>query len=863
MLPGKNTVFGAGNAYSARCKLLVVSLSMALYGTSLLPGLAIAAEASEEEFYFYSDLAVGALNKQNLAKVDNLELIAPGNYTVDIYINDNYFRTESVNFSKPTRGPLTPCLDDALLIALGIKPSEIALAGQSCSPLGKRVPDATSQFDLSSLRLNILVPQAKMVQVARGEVDPQSLDAGESILFTNYNAVAYRSEFLGQTSDSGYLGLNSGVNIGLWRLYNVANFQYNNSGTTRTTHFDSTRTYAKRALIALNSELTVGQSSTSGNLFGSLPFKGVQLASDERMLPQSRRGYAPEIRGTANTMAKVTVKQYGNIIYQETVSPGPFVINDLYPTNYEGDMTVEVTEADGRVSSFVVPFAAVPESVRPGSYKYNVSTGVVDSVSFSSSDPFADATLQYGLSNAITANSGLRVAEGYQALLMGGVWSGTLGALGSDFIWSRAAVGDDTQDGWRTGLSYSKNYLATGTNLTLTTWRYSTTGFRDLYDALGERYANRHGEVWNSFNYQQQNQFVININQTLGNYGAMYVSGSLTQYRHKPNDKQLQLGYTNTLGRINYNLNYSRQYSGRDGMENSGFEGWQGQRSATQQDTFTLSFSFPLGRDHGQYTPGVTNSLGITRGNDGTRSRDLNTTLYGLAPAQVGYSLGYSRRDGQDHTSANDWNASLNKRFSAVSASVSASRGAGYNQYSGTAIGGIVAHSGGVLFAPHLGETFGLIEAKGAEGATVQNAPDSVVNSRGYAVIPQLTPYTYNQVGLNVEDADVELLDSQKLVAPYAGAAVKVEIKTLSGDVLFARVVQRDGTPVPFGAQITDARGKSYGTINQGGQIYLRASANPGELTLRWGEEKPMVCRVDGLKQQSQKPLVRQELQCQ
>ncbi|WP_251276957.1 fimbria/pilus outer membrane usher protein, partial [Enterobacter hormaechei] len=88
--------------------------------------------------------------------------------------------------------------------------------------------------------------------------------------------------------------------------------------------------------------LLVGQSNTTGRVFDSLPFSGMQIASDERMYPASLRGYAPEIRGMARTNAKVTVRQNSAIIYETTVSPGEFVINDLYPTGFGGDLTVTV-----------------------------------------------------------------------------------------------------------------------------------------------------------------------------------------------------------------------------------------------------------------------------------------------------------------------------------------------------------------------------------------------------------------------------------------------------------------------------------------------------------------------------------------
>ncbi len=44
--------------------------------------------------------------------------------------------------------------------------------------------------------------------------------------------------------------------------------------------------------------------------------------SDDEMLPDSQRGFAPTIRGVAHSNAKVTVSQHGYVIYETFVSPG-------------------------------------------------------------------------------------------------------------------------------------------------------------------------------------------------------------------------------------------------------------------------------------------------------------------------------------------------------------------------------------------------------------------------------------------------------------------------------------------------------------------------------------------------------------
>ncbi len=110
----------------------------------------------------------------------------------------------------------------------------------------------------------------------------------------------------------------------------------------------------------MKSDITVGQSSSPADVFDSVPYTGVELKSDNDMLPDSEKGYAPIIRGTAHSNALVMVRQNGYVIYQNTVAPGAFEINDLYPTGSSGDLQVTVKETDGSESHFVVPFASVP-----------------------------------------------------------------------------------------------------------------------------------------------------------------------------------------------------------------------------------------------------------------------------------------------------------------------------------------------------------------------------------------------------------------------------------------------------------------------------------------------------------------------
>ena len=107
------------------------------------------------------------------------------------------------------------------------------------------------------------------------------------------------------------------------------------------------------------STLRLGQGWTDGTFFDSVSFIGGRLATDVRMLPGSRRGFAPSVSGVARTNARVTVTQNGALLYEATVPPGKFTFDDLYPTNAGGDLQVTIHEADGSQDTFTVPYATL------------------------------------------------------------------------------------------------------------------------------------------------------------------------------------------------------------------------------------------------------------------------------------------------------------------------------------------------------------------------------------------------------------------------------------------------------------------------------------------------------------------------
>jgi outer membrane usher protein FimD/PapC len=102
-----------------------------------------------------------------------------------------------------------------------------------------------------------------------------------------------------------------------------------------------------RPLPSNGAKLTLGETDFQSAIFDAFTYTGASLISDERMLPWSLRGYAPQITGIAQTNATVTVSLADRVIYQSKVPPGPFVIQDLNQS-VQGTLDVKVTEEDGR-----------------------------------------------------------------------------------------------------------------------------------------------------------------------------------------------------------------------------------------------------------------------------------------------------------------------------------------------------------------------------------------------------------------------------------------------------------------------------------------------------------------------------------
>ena len=825
-----------------RCNTVVAPL----IGLALVPATACA------EYYFDPALLQGSdfgksLDLDRFNQRDNA--LPTGDYVLDVYLNNQLIRRQaSIALVKPEgdKTDVQPCLSPELIALSAIRTTQ-NVTPNICLPIDALGPKISWEVDLSSLRLNMVVPQAGLLHSPRGFIPVSEWDAGETALFLRHNTNFYHTENTDSHLRYDYLwsNINAGFNLGLWQVRHQGNLRYaDDNQTGRHYKYNAVATSVQRPLPQLDSIIAFGDNYTNSSLFGNLSFNGVKLSTDQRMWPQGKRGYAPEVRGVATTTARVVVRQQGKVIYETTVAPGAFVINDLYNTRGQGDLTVDVVEANGQVSRFTVPYSAVPDSIRPGNWNYELAMGYVRQY-YSVENKFIEGVLQRGMSNVLTANMGSRLADNYQAFLAGGVLATSVGAFGLNTVFSSAHVeNNEKQQGWRVEASYSKTFT-TGTNLVLAAYRYSTSGYRDLQDVLGVRRQEKNGTLYYSDTLNQRNNFSATVSQPMGDWGMLSFTGSTSDYYNNASRiTQLQLGYSNSWRDISFNISAARQrstYSSRyfSSVNDRDFDN-ENQRKYTE-NTVSLGISIPF--DFGSSRSQINLDM--------NRSRDSRTATVGMSgttgeKSSTSWALYSGIEHNNDSGDSSTWGGNIEHRTSVGAFRAYASRGDSYQQYGLGMSGTLVAHRGGITAGPYTSDTFALVEAPGARGAKIRNGQGATVDRFGYAIHPSLTPYRYNTISLDSQNMadDVELQGGSKRLVPYAGAISRVTFKTTHGKATLINTTLPDSSQPPMGADVTDSNGEAVGIMGQGGQIYARLAAQSGVLFVKWGKTAAQQCQV-------------------
>ncbi|HBE9180243.1 TPA: fimbrial biogenesis outer membrane usher protein [Serratia fonticola] len=828
------------NIYNRKISYFLFSESNLLKLTMLFSAILFSGSYSEvvlAEDYFNPN-ALDKRGPQGIADIETLSIFSqskgqlPGEYVVDIYINNDFVGLNHLNFVADSKGQLLPEVTKQQLVEWGVNPNSsselLSLGSESpITELQRYIADASTQFDFAQQKLFISIPQAAMKATARGYISPELWEQGIPAFTLSYGLTGSKTwQYAQEDQHAEFVTLRSGFNLGAWRLRNYSVYSQNEGDQ----HWNTISTYLERDISFLRSQMTLGITNSPSDIFEGFQFNGVRLASDESMLPYSLRGFAPVVRGIAQSNAKVTIRQGSSIIYQTYVSAGAFEITDIYPTSASGNLDVTVEELDGSTQTFVTPFSSVPIMQRDGKLKYSFSSGRYRASFPTSKEPnFVQSTLIYGLPWNTTLYGGGLYSSNYYALALGaGLNLGEVGAFSADITQANTEFGISSQsqsqfNGQSYRFQYAKNLLNTGTSITFSGYRYSTEGYYDFSEANDYYHPQTRAN--------KRSRMQANISQTLNTYGAVYVNGYQQDFwNHSGKEKTIGGGYNTSWNSVTYGINYT-------------YSSLPGNQSTNQILSFNLSLPFDA------FLPSSRINTVMSSDNKGASNMQI-----GISGNTMENALSYSVQQSYGNKGENG-SANAAVTYKGRNGTVNS----GYS-YSGNSQrlnyglqGGLVLHADGLTLAQSLGETLAIVRAPDADDVVIQNATGVSTDANGYAVVPYLMPYQRNRVQLSVDSLsdNVDLVNSSTSVVPTRGAIVWADFKTQVGWRALIKLELQSGS-VPFGAIATlmdgDKSGSatmSNGIVGDNGEVYLSGLPEKGRILVVWGKRPDQQCEGD------------------
>ncbi|MBH2766577.1 fimbria/pilus outer membrane usher protein [Serratia marcescens] len=772
----------------------------------------------------------------------------PGTYMVDVVVNGATVDSREIVFNlvkdASGRSSLQPCLSADALLRYGIKvESYPGLGGREaqCAKLAA-IPQATSTFNFNDQRLLLSIPQVALRSKVVGIAPQAQWDDGMPALLLNYRANVNRTEYRNSNgsgfdndNNSQFVQLDPGLNVGAWRLRNSTTWQKNGdpSGKWQTAY-----TYAERGINDWKSRLTLGERYTSADVFDSVPFRGVMLATDDNMVPYNQRSFAPVVRGIARTQARVEVKQNGFTVYSDTVAPGPFALTDLTPSGNGGDLEVTVWETDGKPQVFTVPYNTPAIALHEGYLKYSVMGGTYRSSQSAVDDTgMGQATVMYGLPWNLTAYSGAQGAEHYQAGTLGmGVSMGDWGSMSLDGTWSHGQRKDqDMEDGGMWRVRYTKAVAETDTSFSLTNTQ-SSKKYNTLSDVL-DSYRSGDGYVYlpgsNGVYYyytdgnRSKNRTTVTLSQSMGGWGYLNLNGTREEYWN-------QGGHNDSYG-ISYGFGV-KDISVTLGWTQNKIIDSSGGRSNDR--VTSLMVSVPLDRWLSGNSVNATYQLTAPSDGGATQEAGLNGDAFSR---QLHWDVRQRYRSGDENGDHNEsaMNLNWNGGYGQVGANYSYSPSV--RQMGGSVAGGVVVHRHGVTLGQPLGSTVALVEAPGAADVSVGSWPGVSTDFRGYTTLGYMSPYQENTVSLDPASlpSNAEITQTDARVVPTTGAVVAAKFATRVGGRALMTVTQSNGQVVPFGAlAMLAGQNVGAGVVGEGGEVYLTGLPNEGVLKVQWSGQQ-------------------------
>ena len=275
------------------------------------------------------------LSNSALSQFNQQDAVAPGSYQIDLYLNGQFLERDQIRFVRAGKQVL-PLFRSAAADALR--------AEKSAGGRRSRMPAARSESQGHcgerghfAAAADLSIPQALLNGQPRGSVNPASPTA-EKRWPRQLQPQPVPRQLPTGANPRSRLDLRQPerrVQPRAMALPPPA-VQLPLRSRARPAATDTSRRYVQRAILPGAAKCCWAKALPTGTSSGlGLSRHSAQFGRPHAAGFAAR--YAPVVRGVAKSNARVTVLQGKSTLYETTVAPGPFAINDLYATNYAGD----------------------------------------------------------------------------------------------------------------------------------------------------------------------------------------------------------------------------------------------------------------------------------------------------------------------------------------------------------------------------------------------------------------------------------------------------------------------------------------------------------------------------------------------
>jgi outer membrane usher protein len=466
--------------------------------------------------------------------------------------------------------------------------------------------------------------------------------------------------------------------------------------------------------------------------------------------------------GTATVPSTIEVFVNGQLVSQQDVPPGPFVIDRLPVVSGTGEVSVVVRDQFGREHVSSSSFYASQALLARGLSQYAIDVGSLrENFGLESADYgelMAQGTWRRGLTDAITLEGHAELAS--SALrnfgVNGAFQIGRLGVLSL----TGATGADEEGSGWLGGVGFERRGLRS--SFVIST-QLASDGYRQLGDSFSPQLRVR-------------SRTLVQSGASFGRAGSL----GLALARQT---------YFDSTARTTLALNHSVSLNGR-GMLSLIASRAFGERDLTGA---YLIYTLPLDQRR-TFSSSLLKAEGID---------DRPVALASLIRnPEAGSGTGYRL----SAASTADYEAALRHRFSNAEVDLESTRHGGEAAHAAYLSGAFTLLDGELSPARSVTGSFAVVDVGDLADVPVylENQPVTRTNSRGRALLPELRPYEANRVGIDPRDLPLEtrVIARELMIAPpyRSGVVARFPVERIRSGSF--RLRRADGSPVPAGAWV-------------------------------------------------------------